>query len=293
MFMPKLVLMWTLCLFLLPVLVLQGIWVRKTTLKLPEAAHPDRGEFGEQDPPISILGLGDSVIAGVGVDKLDESLTAQIARSTAEKTGRRVTWQVYGKNGDRVSDLLARYQNTDKGSGADLQFSNTGELLEAAVPAFLEEMMGDSAKAIQPDYVVVSVGVNDVSRLTSLTRWNFEITQVIAELREYHGVPIIFLGIPPMGDFPALAHPLKFALGVRAAMLDKTIQRAAELLPDIYWIDTHSLFQHGHMAADGYHPSASGCDEMGRTIAEVVLGLERESKQKGDTVQSTEGEHKE
>ncbi len=269
-FMAKLVLMWTLCLFLFPLLFLQGIWVRRTTLSLPEAAHPNYGTFGDKESPVHILGLGDSVIAGVGVSNLDESLTAQIARAISCKVDRSVVWQAKGCNGDKARDLLARYQTADSNDSSKLQFSETGELVEPVSPDTANGVRQGGSGTIKPDYVVVSIGVNDVSGLTSLTRWNFEITQVIAALREQFNVPIIFLGIPPMARFPALVQPLKFALGVRAAMLDKTIQRAAELLPDIHWIDSHHLFQPEHMAADGYHPSTIGCQVVGEVVAEVV-----------------------
>lgn len=261
--MLKLVLLWTLCLFLLPVLVLQGLWVRKRTLKLPEAAHPDRGEYGDRNPAISILGIGDSVIAGVGVDNLEDALTAQVAKSTSERIGRQVSWRIEGKQGDRVADLLAKYARAVPGVGSGPLFSESGELIGQEVPG-----------GMLPDYVIVSIGVNDVSHLTSLTRWHFEVTQLIAELREKFSVPILFLGIPPMGKFPALAHPLKFALGVRAAMLDQTIQRAAELLTDVYWLNTNKFFNQGHIALDGYHPSVSGCQILGEKIAEKLLELE-------------------
>jgi lysophospholipase L1-like esterase len=269
--MLKLVLLWTLCLFLMPVLVIQGLWTRKRGLKLPEAAHPDRGSYGNRIPVVSILGIGDSVIAGVGVDSLEDALTAQIAKSTSERTGHQVNWCVQGSNGDRVGDLLAKYERTVLSVGSGPLFSESGELLES-----------EAALDIRPDYVIVSIGVNDVSHLTSLTRWHYEVTQLIAELREQFGVPILFLGIPPMGKFPALPQPLKFALGIRAAMLDQTIQRAAELLSDIYWLDTDEFFNQSHMALDGYHPSVSGCQMLGEKIAGKILELESTRVAKGD-----------
>ena len=276
--MPKLVLLWTLSLFLFPVLVIQGIWTRQRGLKLPEASGPNLGEIDGQAPAISILGIGDSVVAGVGVDNLGESLTAQIANSIATKTERKVRWLASGSNGDRVSDLLSKYQKIGHGGHAVLQFSDDGELIDAKGPSATES----SSRETKPDYVVVSIGVNDVSHLTSLTRWNFEITQVIAELRECYGVPIMFLGIPPMDSFPGLPQPLRFALGVRAKMLDKTIQRASELLSDVHWVDTNRVFkaskdethQQDYIGEDGYHPSTLGCNIMGEKIAETVVQLE-------------------
>ena len=62
-----LALMWTASLVLLPILLWQGHRTRQMALRLPEAESPDSGQFGTGESEISIVGLGDSVIAGIGI----------------------------------------------------------------------------------------------------------------------------------------------------------------------------------------------------------------------------------
>jgi len=234
---------------LLPILIVQGIWTRKSTLRLPEAGGDSTSgaRCGSH-----IIGLGDSVIAGVGISELRDAMTAQLASKLSEELSEElsenqsedVSWAAFGVNGLRVQDLIAKIK-----------------LLESETP----------------DLVLISIGVNDVSRLTSVTKWQLEIATLIADLKEKYRSPIVFLGLPPMGQFPALPQPLRFALGIRAAMLDLTLKRAGELVNDVYWIEIHSPKNDFPMAEDGYHPSAIACalmaDEIVKKLADSGFRL--------------------
>lgn len=232
--MLRLTFLWTLCLFLAPLLLLQGRLVRARTPLLPVASGPTQGHEGAGPSPNLVLGLGDSVIAGVGVDQVDAGLTRQLALQLHLKLDQPIAWQVEGRNGDRVRDLIVR----------------------------LRQLRGD-----EPALLLISIGVNDVSHLTSLTRWQWEVTQLISELKSFSTAPIVFLGIPPMGAFTTLPQPLRFALGVRAQLLDQTLQRAAKLLKGVYWFDTASEFQAQYLASDGYHPGPRACELLAARLA--------------------------
>jgi lysophospholipase L1-like esterase len=245
--MLRLSLLWTLCLFLAPVLVVKGLLLRTRALRLPEAAGPSAGTFGEAGPTLKLLSLGDSVIAGVGVEHSHQALTSQLALHLQSQlgeatdhpySGHSVSWQAMGHNGDRLGELLARLPK---------------------------------AEDCAPDLVLISIGVNDVSHLTSATRWQGQVSQLIAELQSRFGAPVVFLGTPPMGEFTALPQPLRFALGVRARMLDLTLQRAARLVPGVYWFDTAAVFDADHLAADGYHPNAAANARLAEHLAATLL----------------------
>ncbi len=62
---------------LIPALVIQGNRVKKKTLRLPEPAGEREGLIG-QGKPLSILIVGDSAAAGVGVDHQEDALTGAI-----------------------------------------------------------------------------------------------------------------------------------------------------------------------------------------------------------------------
>ena len=203
-------------------------------MALPAARGPSNGQVGEGSSSLLLLGIGDSIIEGLGVAHVEEALTRQLALKLHQQNSRPILWQTQGRNGDRVRDLIARLPLLD---------------------------------GVEPDLVLVSIGVNDVSHLTSVTRWQWEVTHLIAELKLRFSAPIVFLGIPPMGQFSALPQPLRFALGVRARLLDQTLQQAAKLLSGIYWFDTASGFQAQLLARDGYHPGPLACESLATALS--------------------------
>lgn len=238
----RLSLVWTVCMFLLPVLLIQAFWARRRVLRLPEADQPNQGHFGiegvEGGSHFSILGLGDSVIAGVGCQSLDESITARLAECLHEMRGLNVKWEASGANGARLEDVLKQ------------------------IPQL--------ANDLKPDLLVVSVGVNDVTHLTSLLKWQLQVTRLIAELKEKFAARIVLLGVPPMNLFTGLPQPLRFTLGIRAAMLDIALKRSGELLDDVSWVSPPLATDDDSLAEDGYHPSAKACKEMARQIETVI-----------------------
>ena len=227
--------------FLLPLLLVQGLYIRRAALRLPEARGLNKSQVRED---AYIIGLGDSVIAGVGIDKLEHALTAQLAASISMESGQAVSWSAHGVNGDRVRDLIARVK-----------------LLPVERPSLL----------------LISIGANDVSHFTSLTVWQLEISNLIADLKEKYKAPIIFLGLPPMGQFPALPQPLRFALGIRSAMLDHTLKCAGELINGVHWYKTSSISVDMALANDGYHPSDKACSILAMDMASYLSEKNREA----------------
>ena len=231
-----LALLWAASLLLLPLLVWQGWRTRQTALHLPEAEPPDRGQFGQGESGPTVVGLGDSVIAGVGVQVLSESLTGSVARCLAERLDREVSWQTIGTNGYRLVDLLGRLKT------------------EPVSPA---------------DIYLVSIGVNDVTGLTSLLRWQMQVIELTSILDNTS--TLVLLGVPPMQYFTALPQPLRQVLGIRAALLDKTLQQVGALSARVICLETDDRISPGYLAMDGYHPSKLACLEMAGKIVDVLI----------------------
>lgn len=230
----QLSLLWTLALVISPLLFLQGMVVRRTAKRLPEGQPPAEGSFGDGEA-LKLVGLGDSVIAGVGVADMQDSLTAQLAAHIASRLKLKVDWKAEGNNGENSTGLLAR-------------------LKSSGIPG--------------ADVYVVSIGVNDVTSLAGLVRWQFNVTELLALLRERKPRQVVMLAVPPMQRFWALPQPLRWALGVRAAMLNHTLRQAAILLDDVSLLDLSFKMDADHLAEDGYHPGPLACREMAEALAE-------------------------
>jgi lysophospholipase L1-like esterase len=221
---------------LLPIALVQGLWVRQTTPRLPPA-QGRRGGFGEGPLGASIVGIGDSIIAGVGVDRQEQALLGHLGRRLHERTGESVRWQACGMNGADSATILER-------------------IVPHAPPA---------------DVYVISAGVNDAVRGVSPARFARHVTGMVRALRERApAASIVFAGIPPLERFPALPWPLGALLGERAARLQAATRELASQL-DLVCFDFPPELPAGGFARDGFHPAAAACDAWAGWLLESWL----------------------
>lgn len=239
--MVKLALLWNLCLLLFPLLLLQAVWARFRRLRLPEASG---APYEYHETGLSILAIGESTIAGVGVQKMDQALTARLAHCLAEQFDQPVSWDAFGRNGDRLKDLLDKHRNFPSRNYAA---------------------------------VIVAVGVNDTTGLTSLLRWSQQIVELTVKLKQLYSAPICFCSVPPMHLFAALPQPLRYVLGIRARMLDQVLRKTAEVSTGIFYLESGFLPDQRYLARDGYHPSEKGYQIWGELIAEQLFAVLKDS----------------
>ena len=226
---------------LFPVLVAQAISVRRSALRLPEPIGPRSGDVicKVDHPPLRILIAGDSSAAGVGVSTQAEALSGQLAAQLS--CTHAVHWRLLATNGHRTADTLLRLQQEPTGRDVDV--------------------------------VVLALGVNDVTRLTSKTRFHMEQSALINLLkRKYRAKLIILCGVPPMARFPALSNPLAWVLGQHAARLDQVLARLAETQADVLHLPFQIDLSPDMAARDGYHPSARAYRLWAEVLCKTISG---------------------
>jgi len=225
---------------LLPVLLLQGIWVRLRTPRLPDASGPRSGAVDGYGDPLDLIVLGESPVAGIGAPTHEFAVTGRTAFALARLTDRNVRWHVFG-----LSGATAR------------------RTLRDLVP----ELAGKSA-----DAVIIALGVNDVISWAGVSQWTKDIEQLISGVRQHLNNSLIILtGVPPMQYFPALPQPLKHVLGRRAKLLDRASADLAAVLPRVIHVSSDFELDKEFFCADGFHPSELGYAEWGERLAEVIL----------------------
>jgi lysophospholipase L1-like esterase len=212
----------------LPLIAAQALWLRRRAYRAPAAAGDPQGVEGV-GPPLRLLALGDSIIAGVGIERIEHALPGAFARTLAARWQRRVEWQALGRNGADVA-------------GTRRLLAGARETLPAA------------------DLVLLSIGVNDTTGLSSRRRFLGGLQSLYAELREWSPKALlVHAGVPPLQAFPLLPAPLRQLLGLRAAQLDRLIPRALGAAPPGAHLPFTALPAAQRFAADGFHPDASAC----------------------------------
>ncbi len=219
----------------LPVLAYQAVNVRKKALKLPEASGLRSGVSGK-GAPIRLLVVGDSSAAGVGVETQSDALFGQLVARLSE------SHEVRCK-------LIAR-------TGATT--ASTLEILRKENP--------------EPfDIIVTALGVNDITRAVSLRAWLSRQKALTDLLITQHAAKLIYIsGLPPVGHFPLLPHPLRWVLGRQARRFDRHIKLFADAHPRTRYVQLAFKVDVDEMAEDGYHPGPKVYAEWAALIAESI-----------------------
>ncbi|WP_151826771.1 SGNH/GDSL hydrolase family protein [Acinetobacter oleivorans] len=223
---------------LLPVLFVQGTRVRKNTPRLLEASGERKGMVGK-GRPLSLLILGDSAAAGVGVETQQDALSGAIISELQDQY--LINWKLHAKTGDTTKQVFQALQH--------LEPQNY-------------------------DVVVTSIGVNDVTKLTSANSWIKQQKQLFEYIQaRFQPKLIIVSGVPPMQHFPALPNPLAWLFGKYAEQMNQVLYKWVEVQNQFRFIqyDIES-FQALNlpMASDGFHPSKEIYAIWGQQVAALV-----------------------
>ena len=234
----------------LPVLLGQAIHTRRRAPLLPSAPSPHSGRCEPESRPkaseISIYLVGESTVAGVGARSHDYALSGQLARRLAQAGSRTVHWSAFGLIGARAQDCLEY-------------------LIRLELAPRLEQAPAD--------LVIVTLGVNDTTKLTPRAKWRASLQSIVSDIREASDAPILFTGVPPMEYFRALPQPLRRMLGARARMLDDDIAQVAQAAERAHHHRIALTFEPEYLAADGFHPSELGYATWAEQLAATAERL--------------------
>ncbi|MCL1114459.1 SGNH/GDSL hydrolase family protein [Shewanella basaltis] len=253
-----------LSIMLAPVLILQGLKVRRTTPRLAEPEGERVGQTGP-NPTLKLLILGDSAAAGVGVTNQSEALLGQILEQLSPKVD--VNYALFAKTGATTSSTLKAIQQID----TDHPVLGQGHY----------------------DVIVTSLGVNDITSSVSCEKWLLQQQALFTLLKKrYTPKQILVTALPPLGLFPVLPNPLRWSLGKRANQFNHRLQQLILKLnqqqgnqtsqftmitlpldnpqPEISMLD----FMRQVMASDGFHPGAPIYNAWaGLVVEQIVDGI--------------------
>ena len=229
---------WGLALAALPLALPLALHTRRTALRLPPAAVAQSGLAGTGlgGAPLRLLLIGESTVAGVGVEAQEAALAGQLAQALAARLQRPVAWRACGENGITASEACTRL-----------------------LPLALRE---------PADLVLLVFGVNDTTHLSSLARWRRSL-RTLSRALAARGTRVVFTGVPPIQHFSALPWLLRRLFGLRAALLDGELRRLSAR-EGAHYARLQLEFAEEYLARDGYHPSALGYRLWGEGLAEQL-----------------------
>jgi lysophospholipase L1-like esterase len=209
------------------------------------AAPPVPGEYGDPGAPVLGLALlGDSTAAGVGATTPDATVAGGLGRLLAESSGRRV----------RLTSVAV--------SGAD-----SGDM-----PAQADRLLAENRDV---DVVVVLVGANDVTHLTTLDDVRRDLRTTVQRLRAA-GLAVVVGTCPDMGTSRAIPQPVREISAWRGRAVG-AVEREAVADAGGVPVDLEELTgpafraDPGLLASDQYHPSDRGYALWVQALAPAVI----------------------
>ncbi|MEF2550413.1 SGNH/GDSL hydrolase family protein [Aurantimonas sp. A2-1-M11] len=227
---------------LFPVYVWQGIGVRRRVERMAPPAGSHSGLYGRgdrRDAPIRLLVVGDSSAAGVGVERIDDSLAPKLAERLYALTGHDVFWRTAGSNS-----------------------AVSSEIRDHVVPH-----LGHAFT-----HIVLMIGTNDAKNFHGALRFKKGFGTLLYALKaKWPGARIVWS--PPV-DFervPALPRGLATVLELRARIIRR---KGARLCAERGAIAATTLprVEPAGFSRDGFHASVEGYAYMSNHLVTYVLG---------------------
>ncbi len=234
----------------LPLIIRDGKRIRSSVPSLPEAKNP-AGIEGKSERKINLLAFGESTLAGVGIEDQRDGAACSIAKVLAEGLDAEVNWKVMARSGYTMKRVLR-----DIVSKAD---------------------------NFQPDIIITAMGGNDAFKANSPHNFVAAAGDFIETLQvKYPNIPIVFMNMPPIKDFPAFTPLVKFFIGnlveLHGEALDKTVQKydnvfyISEILTFQKWINkTDKPLTVNDFFSDGVHPSGLTYQLWGKETGKYIL----------------------
>ena len=243
---------------LLPLVMIQGAATRRRVPRLPPARPPHHGLATGEGVPLRVIVVGESPVAGIGIERGDDTVAAATARELARLTGRPVAWRAAGLSGATVREAIAQLVPRIAGEPADL--------------------------------IVIAFGVNDTIGYRAPRAFAGDLTAIVEAVRTRVGpAPVVIAGVPSFASIPAFPWALRNILDWRAAALQTAAERLPARIPRLVVQRFSEPFTPDTFSRDGFHPSVRAHDVWGKMLAALAFPLLDQGEKRNSRAVVVEG----
>ncbi len=211
-----------------PLYVVQGIYVRKKSMRLSPASGPRSGVVGAGEPKTVLLTIGDSSAAAVGISKTSGAVGPQLAAKINAQTGETVSWHISGHN--------------------------------SAVSAEVRDHVVSNLEPVEYTHIVIMAGINDMKNWHTVPRFKKDFGSLLYALRARFPEAKMYWhqGID-VSKCPALPEPLGSIMNLRVGLFNRKgaqlcLERGVVCVPPLPVVDPRGFCE------DGFHASELGYD---------------------------------
>lgn len=242
---------------LLPIMYFQGKRIRANVPYLPAAKGSEGKVLADfkNGKSLRLVAIGESTIAGVGVETHEEGLTGSLAKELSLLLETSIHWKVYAESGYTAAAVL-----------------------EKIIPHINDDDI---------DIIVIGLGGNDAFTLSSPTQWIQNIRLLIETLQsKFPTTSIVFCNMPPIKEFPAFTPLIKFTIGNLVEILGEELEKLmkdyeavfyfGELITLNGWIKKYNIdAESSSFFSDGVHPSKLTYQTWAKYIANCISNEDR------------------
>jgi len=239
---------------LLPILAIQGKRLKKRFPRLPAAENPNGRTVGEGEEK-TLLVIGESTMAGLGVTKHVDGFAGSFARHYSSISKEIIGWEVVAKAGITAGRYRKRYL--------------------------------DKLPDTDPDLLLIGLGGNEVFELNSPNRWKTDMENLLIDLSaKYPNAQIVLLNLPPVESFPGLTGLMRFIFGNLMNLIHEVNLELEQRFENLTYARKRIVLSEWRKIipevksdedffSDGVHPSQKTYQAWGIQTAELVkqLGL--------------------
>lgn len=238
---------------LLPLMYVQGKRIRASVPRLPEAKGMEGKCLFEEktDTYLNLLAIGESTMAGVGVETHKEGFTGILAAEICRLFQKNVRWKVYARSGYTAKKVDQKI-----------------------IPTITEH---------QAHLLIIGLGGNDAFTLNRPSKWREDIRSLIRSLNaKFPEALIVFCQMPPIKEFPAFTPLIKFTVGNLVEILGEELEEIVKEFPRVIyfsdritlkgWVNKYQLeAKKEDFFSDGVHPSQLTYQVWARDVANEMF----------------------
>lgn len=193
--------------------------------------------IGSSEQIIRILVVGDSSALGVGCDDISQSSVGVIAEKLSEQFS--VQYQVCAFTGFTTKQIFEKVREVPKQSF---------------------------------DFIVISLGTNDILQRTKLSAWIKQITELMTHLQvSFYPQKIFINAVPPFQKLSHLPSSFRTYLSNKSQQMNQYLSQLSVGSSAYQFVDMDFDFHADYISDDGFHPSALLYQLQGERIATLML----------------------
>ena len=193
--------------------------------------------IGSSEKIVRILVVGDSSALGVGCDEISQSSVGVIAEKLSEQFT--VQYQVCAFTGFTTKQISEKVKEIPKQSF---------------------------------DFIVISLGTNDILQRTKLSDWVKQVTELMTHLQVSFCPQKIFINaVPPFEKLSHLLNSFRTYLSNKSQQMNQYLSQLSVGSSDYQFVDMDFDFHADYISADGFHPSVLLYQLQGERLATFML----------------------